>query len=453
MLEGHENSGKQGETQNIISKLKSEWSESKGPSEIGPKSCQSNNEALNKVQVINSSEDFKRPETSDLYTFTEMSLETAPAASSEPNNSNLPEHLENPSKSETQILDCNEDLLNSTPQSKPEVSQPSKEPEKPSSLSTFLQFQEGSRSSGKQPVLSTSSIHSEINENFEILPQTPPEAYEIEAWQDLERETSSISSELCEQLRILLEPTKAKSLKGDYKTGKRINMKKVIAYIASSYRKDKIWLRRTRQTAREYQVLIAIDDSFSMKQNGLGPVATKGLAALAQALNKLEVGQLAVAAIREGLSVLHDFSNFFLPEDGAFVLNQLKFAYGRDKANDNCYANFVNQTQSFLRSRGNNEMQLVVVISDGRMNKDKVRPCLRKSDGIFYLFVIVDNQDSSVFDMKSTVISKKDGKSSVKVFPYLEDFPFEFYVVVQSTDLLVHVLADVVRQWFELIRN
>ena len=32
---------------------------------------------------------------------------------------------------------------------------------------------------------------------------------------------------------------------GLYKTGKKLNLKKIIPFIASNYRKDKIWLRRT----------------------------------------------------------------------------------------------------------------------------------------------------------------------------------------------------------------
>lgn len=43
-------------------------------------------------------------------------------------------------------------------------------------------------------------------------------------------------------------------LRGDYRTGKRLNMRKVIAYIASQFRKDKIWLRRTEPSKRDYQV-------------------------------------------------------------------------------------------------------------------------------------------------------------------------------------------------------
>ena len=78
------------------------------------------------------------------------------------------------------------------------------------------------------------------------------------------KEDMTLSQELCEQLRLILEPTKAAKLKGDYKTGKRLNMKRIIPYIASRFQKDKIWLRRNKPSAREYQVMIALDNSASM---------------------------------------------------------------------------------------------------------------------------------------------------------------------------------------------
>ena len=60
----------------------------------------------------------------------------------------------------------------------------------------------------------------------------------------------------------------ASKLQGDYRTGKRIAMRKVIPYIASGFRKDKIWLRRTKPSKREYQVMLCIDDSESMQNTG-----------------------------------------------------------------------------------------------------------------------------------------------------------------------------------------
>ena len=51
-------------------------------------------------------------------------------------------------------------------------------------------------------------------------------------------------------------------------------------YIASGYRKDKIWLRRTKPGKRNYHVLLAADNSESMKSLGVGNVALLGLSTL-----------------------------------------------------------------------------------------------------------------------------------------------------------------------------
>ena len=74
-----------------------------------------------------------------------------------------------------------------------------------------------------------------------------------------------VGKQLGEQLRLIMEPTQTSKLAGNYSSGKRLNMSKLPQYVASGYRKDKIWLRRTNPNKREYKILIAIDDSESMK--------------------------------------------------------------------------------------------------------------------------------------------------------------------------------------------
>jgi midasin (ATPase involved in ribosome maturation) len=49
----------------------------------------------------------------------------------------------------------------------------------------------------------------------------------LKKWQDFSSESSVASRELCEALRLILEPTLASRMHGDFKTGKRINMRKV----------------------------------------------------------------------------------------------------------------------------------------------------------------------------------------------------------------------------------
>lgn len=54
-------------------------------------------------------------------------------------------------------------------------------------------------------------------------------------------------------------------------------MRKIIPYIASQYRKDKIWLRRTKASKREYQIMLALDDSGSMVDNRSKKLAFESL--------------------------------------------------------------------------------------------------------------------------------------------------------------------------------
>ena len=84
-------------------------------------------------------------------------------------------------------------------------------------------------------------------------------------WRQYHNLTLPLAQRLGEQLRLILEPTQASKLRGDYRSGKRLNMRKVVQYIASNFRKDKIWLRRTNPNKRQYRIMIAFDDSKSMQ--------------------------------------------------------------------------------------------------------------------------------------------------------------------------------------------
>jgi hypothetical protein len=55
---------------------------------------------------------------------------------------------------------------------------------------------------------------------------------------------TKLSHHLCEQLRLILKPTKAVKLQGDFRTGKRLSMRKIISYIASQFKKDNVMKER-----------------------------------------------------------------------------------------------------------------------------------------------------------------------------------------------------------------
>lgn len=78
--------------------------------------------------------------------------------------------------------------------------------------------------------------------------------------------------------------------------------RQVIGYIASHFRKDKIWMRRTRPDKRRYQVVVAVDDSRSMAETGCGAFALEALTLICRAMARLEVraGVGRVRGRREG---------------------------------------------------------------------------------------------------------------------------------------------------------
>ena len=60
-------------------------------------------------------------------------------------------------------------------------------------------------------------------------------------WYESSSSVASLVGELTEQLRLTLTPTQISKMAGDFRTGKRLNIRKLIPYIASNFKKDKIW--------------------------------------------------------------------------------------------------------------------------------------------------------------------------------------------------------------------
>lgn len=139
----------------------------------------------------------------------------------------------------------------------------------------------------------------------------------VAAWNTLSSVTDAAARDLSEKLRLVLEPTQASRLKGDYRTGRRINMRKIIPYIASQFRKDKIWMRRTKPSKRDYQIVLAIDDSSSMADNHSKELAFESLSLISKAMTYLEAGQLAVLSFGEKPTVVHPLGETFNEQSGS----------------------------------------------------------------------------------------------------------------------------------------
>ncbi|KAJ4717838.1 Midasin [Melia azedarach] len=256
-------------------------------------------------------------------------------------------------------------------------------------------------------------------------------------WRRYELQTTRLSQELAEQLRLVMEPTLASKLQGDYKTGKRINMKKVIPYIASHYRKDKIWLRRTKPNKRDYQVVIAVDDSRSMSESGCGDVAIEALVTVCRAMSQLEMGNLSVVSFgkKGNIRSLHDFDEPFTGVAGIKMMSGLTFKQENTIADEPVVdlLMFLNNmldvavAKARLPSGQNPLQQLVLIIGDGRFHEKEnlkrwVRDLLSKKRMV--AFLLVDSPQESIVDLKELSFQGKE----IKVSKYLDSFPFPYYI-------------------------
>lgn len=274
-----------------------------------------------------------------------------------------------------------------------------------------------------------------------------------ELWQRSERATSDLVSRLGEQLRLILEPTLATKLRGDYKTGKRLNMKRIIPYIASQFRKDKIWLRRTKPSKRQYQIMVALDNSKSMSESNCVKLAFDSLCLVSRTLTQLESGGLSIVKFGETSKEVHSFDQQFSTETGAKVFQWFDF---QDTKTD-VKKLVAESLKIFERGRAitnSDQWQLEIIISDGVCeDHDTIERLVRRAreKKIMLVFVIIDGigSNESIMDMSQVnYVPDKNGNPQLKITKYLDSFPFEFYVVVHEISELPEMLSLILRQYF-----
>lgn len=294
-----------------------------------------------------------------------------------------------------------------------------------------------------------------------------------ELWRSYSALTSDLAFGLCEQLRLILAPTLATRLNGDYRTGKRLNMRKIIPFIASDFAKDKIWLRRTKPSAREYQVLLAMDDSKSMAESRNIHLAYQTLALVSGALTRLEIGDIGICRFGSQMDMLHDFgSTTFTDRHGGQILQRLRFQQTRT----DMFALLEQSMRVLRRAREQHASasaadlwQLEIIISDGVcQDHAKLKALLRRAaeERIMIVFVIVDACDESApadthQAQRSSILAMNQvnyhmdaaGKLQLEMKHYIDTFPFDYYVIVRDVQSLPQVLATTLCQWAERIRD
>ena len=227
-----------------------------------------------------------------------------------------------------------------------------------------------------------------------------------------------------------------------------------------------------------------VDDSKSMA--GVSHLALTSLATLSGALNRLEVGELAVTSFSNHLELLHSFGTPFDDEAGARVVETLSFrgeGSGLASALQGVMEVFERAREGNVGSRiTGTVVQLCFVVSDARLDSDNrttLRHVIREmaEQHVLVVLLIIDKGASSSEGVggDGTSVSMKDqqqwsGKglqdqdsifntktveftsAGIVTKAYLDDFPFPYYVAVRHPEALPGLLSDALRQWFELVK-
>ncbi|KAB5558727.1 hypothetical protein GE09DRAFT_1203577 [Coniochaeta sp. 2T2.1] len=287
----------------------------------------------------------------------------------------------------------------------------------------------------------------------------------LDLWTKFQTKTHPFSLSLTSQLRLILTPSQSTKLSGSFRTGKRLNIKKIIPYIASSYKRDKIWMRRAIPTKRSYQILLCVDDSRSMGESASGALALESLVMVSRSLAMLEAGQIGVLGFGSDVFVAHDLAApepFASAEAGAKALQKFSFAQeGTDviRLLRETIDRFREARLRNLSSGSEDLWQLALILSDGLTPSGahaKIRPLLREAmeERIMVVFIIMDDagkkKGDSVLELKE---AKFTGDGNVVIERYLDSFPFQYYLIVHHLDDLPGALAGLLRTWFAEVNS
>ena len=106
----------------------------------------------------------------------------------------------------------------------------------------------------------------------------------------------------------------------------------------------------------------------------------------------------------------------------------------------------------------------MIVLSDGRFNKNNVKKYMQEASEkrYLYIFVILDTPKKADSKSQGGIMSLRSatketnpmtGKQEMKLVPYLKDFPFNYYIIVRDLNQLPSALSQILVQWFSMING
>lgn len=195
-----------------------------------------------------------------------------------------------------------------------------------------------------------------------------------------------------------------------------------------------------------------------MEHNNSKVLTLEAISLVSQALTLLESGSLSICSFGEYPQILHKPAEQF---DGPRLVTSLTFAQNQSRIAE--LMDFVRtiNAEDCSSSRSDNGIfeNLLLVLSDGRNifseGEQKVKNSVKlaRLQRIFIVYIIIDNPENkhSIIDICMPKFSNDGQLISMK--PYLDTFPFPYYVIVRDLAQLPLVLSDAMRQWFELVNS
>ena len=133
-------------------------------------------------------------------------------------------------------------------------------------------------------------------------------------------------------------------------------------------------MRRTKPSSREYQIVMAIDDSLSMSCNKAGQHALSSLAVVSKALAIVEAGQVAVARFGSDVEFIQSFDDPLTLDSASHTLG--KFKFNQSETNVSLLMEeALKMLDDAKLTRGPSNrtstdlMQLMFIISDGKIQR------------------------------------------------------------------------------------
>eukprot|EP01053_Blabericola_migrator_P006909 Blabericola_migrator_1__6908@NODE_34_length_18107_cov_55_154712_g30_i0_p1_GENE_NODE_34_length_18107_cov_55_154712_g30_i0NODE_34_length_18107_cov_55_154712_g30_i0_p1_ORF_typecomplete_len4590_score980_41AAA_5/PF07728_14/2_4e09AAA_5/PF07728_14/1_1e06AAA_5/PF07728_14/7_8e15AAA_5/PF07728_14/1_6e33AAA_5/PF07728_14/2e11AAA_5/PF07728_14/9_7e22AAA_5/PF07728_14/9_3e34AAA_5/PF07728_14/1_9e16AAA_3/PF07726_11/0_015AAA_3/PF07726_11/1_4AAA_3/PF07726_11/3_3e17AAA_3/PF07726_11/0_00028AAA_3/PF07726_11/0_0056AAA_3 len=271
-------------------------------------------------------------------------------------------------------------------------------------------------------------------------------------WPEMMRQASQVSGQLSESLRMVLEPTKRGRYEGYFKSGKRLGMRQVMAYVASEYKRDKIWLRRTKLSKRQYEVILAVDNSASMRKNNAHVQALTSTLAIALALKQLEAGEVSVMTYGGKETTDVSARDLLAPSEAQTKLDQVfSFTQAARNGFEIVLPNLLTSVSERFESQSSDSNKLLIILTDGKFSKNAITPKLARLEacGVVPVLVMLSN---TVYT--TTQITRDPDSGAIVQTKFLsEDFPFRFYIVAERVSELQYVLADVVRSYMQKVEH